>query len=470
MRPGVDGGLLQRLFALFFGAFLGLTLLKFANPPIMESWVTTPKDPYEFVLSSWPIIWGYGLLGVVAILGIVIANWKANIPRWLAAMPITWLLWECLCSFWSVDPGLTKPTLAHFLACVVCFYLALFSLGGPRCISWFLPGLLCAFLIVNAVGWEQHFGGLEQTRRYFFLYLYPRMKNVSPEYLKKMSTARIFSTLFYPNALAGAILLLLPALLEFIWQARERFTQAARLFLIVSVGGGALGCLYWSGSKGGWLLMLALGLIWLLRQPLNPNLKRTVVALALVVGVAGFFWRYSGFFEKGATSVGARFDYWRAAAHTALADPVFGTGPGTFAIPYAKVKRPESEMSRLVHNDYLEQASDSGLPGLVFYSAFILGALALSAPKFSVAEGTSPNPRGKNGNSAVQSSAQSKTAGSQSGARATCLENSMAFALWLGVLGWALQGLLEFGLYIPGLAWPAFAFLGLLLGRQKAAT
>jgi hypothetical protein len=38
-------------------------------------------------------------------------------------------------------------------------------------------------------------------------------------------------------------------------------------------------------------------------------------------------------------------------------------------------------------------------------------------------------------------------------------------AVWLGVLGWALQGVIEFGLYIPALAWPAFAFLGWLLGR-----
>jgi hypothetical protein len=40
-------------------------------------------------------------------------------------------------------------------------------------------------------------------------------------------------------------------------------------------------------------------------------------------------------------------------------------------------------------------------------------------------------------------------------------------AIWLGVLGWSLQSLVEFGLYIPALAWPAFAFLGWLLGLRK---
>lgn len=42
----------------------------------------------------------------------------------------------------------------------------------------------------------------------------------------------------------------------------------------------------------------------------------------------------------------------------------------------------------------------------------------------------------------------------------------LVFGVWLGVLGWSLQGFAEFGLYIPALAWPAFAFLGWLLAKQ----
>jgi len=34
-------------------------------------------------------------------------------------------------------------------------------------------------------------------------------------------------------------------------------------------------------------------------------------------------------------------------------------------------------------------------------------------------------------------------------------------------LGWALQSLLEFGLYIPALAWSAFALLGWLVGNPN---
>ena len=60
------------------------------------------------------------------------------------------------------------------------------------------------------------------------------------------------------------MLLFLPVILEVMWQARKKFTVAARLFLVGAVGTGGLGCLYWSGSKGGWLLMLVLGLMWVL--------------------------------------------------------------------------------------------------------------------------------------------------------------------------------------------------------------
>jgi len=38
------------------------------------------------------------------------------------------------------------------------------------------------------------------------------------------------------------------------------------------------------------------------------------------------------------------------------------------------------------------------------------------------------------------------------------------------LLGWSIQGVVEFGLYIPALAWPAFLFLGWLLGVELKST
>ena len=84
-------------------------------------------------------------------------------------------------------------------------------------------------------------------------------------------------------------------------------------------------------------------------------------------------------------------------------------------------------MARLAHNDYLQQASDSGWPAFLFYAAMVGGGLAVS------------------------------------GRRTLGTGSWEQFAVWLGVLGWALQSLVEFDLYIPALAWAAFALLGWLI-------
>jgi len=473
-----------------FGGFLGLALLKFGNPPIMEKWVSYPAGFFEFLVGTpWPTNWAYWLLGLTAVVAVPVLRAKPRPPLWLTLLPAAWFVWQLIAGAFSADFDLSRPTLKHLAACVACFYLGLFALSRVDRLWPFFVGLLCGFTMVIAIGLDQHFGGLEESRRYFYhqLYLYPQAKDVPPEFLKKMASNRIYSTLFYPNTLAGALLLFLPAMLVAGPSLRARlqsvsssrvptlatilgFTLACLYLYLLSskvgwvvivvlglvalfpfpqwsfpglLAAGTLACLYWSGSKGGWLLMMLLGLIALLRVPFAKQLKILLLAVVLACGLAGFFWKYAAFFRKGATSVVARFDYWRAAVQTVAANPVVGTGPGTFSIPYQRIKRPESEMARLAHNDYLEQASDSGVLGLIIYTVFVAGGLTWTFRR-AVCPPAAYAP-------------------------ADPLEARLRFALWLGVLGWSLQGLVEFPLYIPALAWPAFAFLGLLLGKAAAS-
>ena len=446
----------HRLITALLGIFLGLAVLKFGNPTIMEKWVTVPADLYEFVLGNpWPIAWAYGLLGVLAILALFTVVAKPSAPLWLLGLPLLWLVWQLIAGGGTIQTDLSRAVIFHFIACVGCFYLGVFCSNSDQPLKRLIPPLVISVLLVLIIGWQQHFGGLEQTRKYFFLYLYPKMKEVSPEYIKKLSSSRIFATLFYPNALAGAILLLLPVSLQFVWQARERFTAGARAFLVFAIAAAALACLYWSGSKGGWLLMLLLVVFWLLRLPLDPKYKKAFVLGLVLLGLLGFFWKYSGFFKKGATSVTARFDYWSASIQNTKSHPVLGTGPGTFALVYAKLKRPESEMARLVHNDYLQQASDSGLPGCLLYSILIISMLVTTFPLGTPEFGRQDR---------LLAAAREPMAGAV--IAAVNSEQMLWFAVWLGTLGWALQSLMEFGLYIPALAWPAFTFMGCLLTHR----
>jgi hypothetical protein len=424
------------IFAGVFGALLGLCLLKFGNPVILEKAIQkeyggTPSNILEWVFDPWPLRIAYWLLAAVVCLGLVVGRWKTRgTPPLLLALPAAWLLWECLAATNTISGSVTHFTLMHFAACVLCFYLGFFVLGPVRPLWPFWVPLLAGFLLVLCVGFQQHFGGLEATRRYMYLYSDPQ-NPPSPEFIKRISTNRIFSTLLYPNTLAGAILLVLPPLLAFLWSLERQFTIGARRFLLGMLAVAALACLFWSGSKGGWLLMLVLGLVGALFLPFKRQLKIALICSVLFLGLAGFALKYAGYFRHGATSVGARFDYWRAALQIVNQKPVFGTGPGTFAIPYERLKKPESEMARLTHNDYLEQACDSGIPGFLLFTALVVGCMIYSYR------------------------------------RGGLRSDWTRLAVWLGLLGWALQSTMEFGLYIPAISWLAFSFLGWLLGSAS---
>lgn len=421
---------LPRIFAGLFGLLLGLSVVKFGNPVILEKLVERPTNIYEWIFNPWPVVIAYWLLGGVAVIGLLVVRLKTGGPWLVAVLPLVWLVWEFIAGTQTVSDRLTQPTLIHFATCAVCFYLGFLSLGRVRKMGPFWGFILAGFFIALLSGLEQHFGGLDESRRYFFLYT-PDIQAVPPSLLKKMLSNRIFGTLFYPNALAGVILLLLPATLAVLWSMHRRLTAGARWFLMAVAGATALACLYWSGSKGGWLLFLLIGFVAILFLPFKRQLKLILVGGVLLLGLAGFFVKYSGFFKRGATSVVARFDYWRAAVQTVQEKPLFGTGPGTFAIAYERLKKPESEMARLTHNDYLQQASDSGIMGFLIYTTLIAGLLIHTCRK------------------------------------AGLKENWLKLAVWLGVLGWALQSLVEFGLYIPALAWPAFCLMGWLLAQSS---
>lgn len=418
-------------FALVFGGLLGLTLLKLGNPAIFANLVPRPANVWEWCLAAWPPDYGYYPLAAVAVLGLAGLSWRHVRWHWVLVLPMVWLVWQLVAAERTVDAALTERAVRHFAAGVVCFYLGLFVLARGRFMGWFWAGLGTAFCLVLLSGWGQQFGGLDASRRYFFLYVYPTLPDPQPELLKRMQSDRIFATLFYPNTLAGVILLLLPGVLAAIWLLATWLTPAARGFVAGAVLVGALACLYWSRSKGGWLLMLGVGLGAVLHLDWPRRLKLALVGGLVVAGLAGFAVRYAGFFQKGATSVVARFDYWEAALKIIRENPVFGTGPGTFGVLYARIKPPEAEMARLTHNDYLQQATDSGLPGALAYTGFVAGALAVAYR------------------------------------RARGLAGPLGLAVWLGLLAWACQSLFEFGLYIPAVGWPAMALLGWLLGQPR---
>jgi len=441
------------LYALGFGLFLGLAMVKFGNPVILDQKIVPPATLSEAWNSAWPLHWAGWWLAPLALIGcwlIITARPGCPGPRWLWVLPAIWFGWQLLAAMQTVDRQLTTITLWHFAGCLACYFLGALLLGEKPRLHWLLVGVLAAFAfcLVRAVNQRlvefpqerkmllegQHTGWTNfppevfaQMQRDQIIITTNGVEAANPVILEKYAKGRVMGTLVYPNALAGAVLLLLPVSLALAVNGTRRFrptTRATAISLTLFLGGAGL---FWSGSKSGWLIVLVLGGIWLFRLRWPARWKFTLLVAVVAIGLAAFAIRFHGYFASGATSVSARFDYWRAAAQITREFPWLGSGPGTFQHPYAKLKAPEAEMARLTHNDFLEQFCDSGIIGGLSYAIWIGLLLAMI------------------------------------GRRVWNRGEPLLFAGFLGLLGWFAQGLGEFSLYIPALAWTAFTLGGCLL-------
>jgi len=449
-----------KLYALAFGFFLGLCIWKFGNPVILDQKISVPITPSDFLDESWPTHWANWIFLPFAAVGTVLIFQKKTLwPRmkWFWLPPLIWLGWQFISASQTVDSELTATTLWQFSGCVVCYFLGTLVFARENAWCWLLPGLFAAFIFCLISSFDQRVFEFPQNRQMLvegerngWTNLPPatvmEMKNdhviittngmdvANPVFLDKFKKGRVYGTLVYPNALAGLILLLWPASLALAFGATKnlkRFIRLAVIALTIFLGGAAF---FWSGSKLGWLIGIGIAGIFMLRLDWPKKFKLAAVTTILILGLGIFVVRFHSYFAAGATSVGARFDYWRAAVQTTIARPVFGSGPGTFQRPYAQLKSPRAEMARLTHNDYLEQFSDSGVVGGLAYAAWIFWALATTGKKL--------------------------------------WQNSdyFSFAIFAGLLGWFAQGFGEFGLYVPALAWTAFTLLGCLSSKNKSFT
>jgi O-antigen ligase len=469
-------------YAFTFGLFLGLCIWKFGNPVILDSKIPTPVTPADFLNDPWPTRWAGWIFVPLALTGALLAltqKGRGNATRWgdtpgepqkskdragsrgrsphhhkwLWLLPLLWFGWQLFSATQTVDAALTSATLWQFSGCVAGYFLGALVLGSGQLLRWLMIGILAAFTFCLVRAVDQRLFEFPQSRQMLIeggrtnwtnlppeTLLEMKQENIiittngldvaNPAILAKFAKGRVNGTLVYPNALAGAILLLFPISLVLAFNDTKRLRPVIRalvIMLALFLGGAGF---FWTGSKLAWLIAMVVGGACLFRLKWPARFKWAALTMVLLVGLGIFAVRFHNYFAAGATSAGARLDYWHAAAQTAIAHPLLGTGPGTFQRPYARLKSPEAEMARLTHNDYLEQFSDSGIAGGISYAGWILLALTII------------------------------------GRRVWKFGGPLTVAIFIGLLGWFVQGIGEFGLYIPALAWMAFTLLGSLLAQS----
>ena len=445
-----------QFYALAFGLFLGLCIWKFGNPVILDHIIYTPRSPSELLNEAWPLRWVNWLLLPLVLVGaaLVLQHNISRLPsQWLWLLPLAWLGWQFVSALQTVDADLTAATLWQFSGCVACYFLGAFLFSRRAAQHLLFMGIFVAstFCLIRAVdqrlfefpvnhqvlvegervGWTNFPPAtVVEMKQTGIIITTNGMEVANPVILEKFRKGRVAGTLVYPNALAGLILLLFPVALTLAFGATKKMRKPIRLAVIALaffLGGAAF---FWSGSKLGWLVGIGIAGMFALRLDWPKKIKFAAMSTVLIFGLGIFAVRFQHYFSTGAHSASARLDYWRAAVQTTLSKPVTGTGPGTFQRAYAQIKAPESEMARLTHNDYLEQFSDSGIPGGLTYAAWIGLALVVIGKKFW-----------RNA-------------------------DKVSFAMFAGLLGWFAQGFGEFELYIPALAWIAFTLLGALVAAE----
>ena len=291
------------------------------------------------------------LFGCVAcyFVGALVSGRKYTL-LWL--LPLFWFGWQLLSATQTVDADLTAATVWQFFGCVTCYFIGALVLNRETALRWLLVGVLAAFAfcLVRAVdqrlvefpqshqmlmegerdGWTNVSPAmLLEMKREQVVISTNGMDVANPVFLKKFAQGRVLGTLVYPNALAGAILLLLPLSLTLAFGAKKLRPAIRAIVVVLTCFLGGAG-FFWTGSKLGWLIAMALGGLYLFRLKWPVKLKIAALAAMVILGLGIFAVRFHNYFAAGATSAGARLDYWRAAVQTTAKNPLVGTGPGTF--------------------------------------------------------------------------------------------------------------------------------------------
>src|SRR5215469_4392212 len=142
--------------ALIFGFFLGLCILKFGDPVILDQKIFPPTSLSEFLSDSWPTHWAnwmfFPLAAIVAIVAFLNGDGRTqtktepsrdksspakrrsspSLPGGLVFLPLLWLGWQFISATRTVEPTLTATTLWQFCGCVACFLLGALVFNTAR--------------------------------------------------------------------------------------------------------------------------------------------------------------------------------------------------------------------------------------------------------------------------------------------------------------------------------------------------
>ena len=413
--------------------------------------------------------------------------------RSVDAFALIYFLVVLLLSICSKHQWLARDFLFQVAACTIVYLLAA-NLGSSRAGRAIASGLVAGAILVSLYGLYQYFCGLSETRAFLGAM---QGGDRSDAFMSRVSSNAVFSTFFYPNALAGYLIIIIPfaASIFFLPMAdslaayygiyigvllasaiawgffSELWGKPFLLVCLLVAAGALLSSLSLAEKRGrrNWLIPCALPLVilpmwalsltasegaWLalffsalIVPPLILRKYKLASVIGLVVLAAIAVVLLANLAPSGMKdSAGARIDYWRAALSMWRESPVCGVGPGGFGGAYARFRTPGSEEGRMPHNIYLGLASEMGIIGLATFICLWVSCI------WALIKSQIPNPK------------------SQSNYlyNGTWGENIIPFAVTISICAFLLHGAIDVNLSVPQTSLTLWALAGLGLGVSTA--
>jgi len=375
----------------------------------------------------------------------------------------------------SVSVNETYRGLCEMAGYLVAMYLAMHAVRDWRSARTLIAVIVMASVLVSLYGYLQRVVIFEFTRQEYLdkeeLYRLTLVGGSMAEpFWQRMQSNRVFSTFLHAGSFAGYLVVCIPLTFGLMAGYRRLWHLAgyAAAFTL------QLTALLLTATRGAWLA-LALSscamaaMVWHDRQHLRGRVRPVAIALVAATVLAVGLTASSGFVARlyappapptapevaeavpapeqpdlsGITpgvqdliytgSFVARVTYWQAALRMFAARPVLGMGWNTFGRVYPKYMSLGGYPSQLAHNDYLQVLAETGLVGAALYAAFWLVTM-VAGTKLCLD-------------------------------RETPLElRWLRVGIYCAIASFLLHSLVDFDLYIPGIALYVFFLAGLMLG------
>lgn len=318
--------------------------------------------------------------GPAVISVLLLAAWIGTLPvtksaraavfsnqRWVLGSVVLYLLWIALSMLWAESSGIALEGLVEWLIAAIIFVVVATTISNPR----YMRAMLWAFVLGGAAS--------------VMIGLLTTGLKPSPNAILSSTQAegRLSGGVSDPNYLAAGVVA--AAVIAGGLFATSR-RAGARWILAISIGVLVLGEVA-SESRGG---LLAAGCAAIAAIVLFKRRRLVVGALVGIVLIMGALflvadpgaWQRISKFNGGGTG---RTELWTVAWRIASSHPAVGVGLDNFLTQEAKYVRQPGvltsvalivEKPHVVHNQYLEAFTETGVIGFVLLSSMMLGFLS----------------------------------------------------------------------------------------------